>query len=72
MEKQELDDLGLPRIAYRSPEKRDKAQYLLFEQDREQAILDDIKEEIENMDVSSLTPLEALNFLNELKKKIKK
>ena len=72
MEKQELDDLGLPRIAYRSPEKREKAQYLLFEQDREQAILDDIKEEIENMDVSSLTPLEALNFLNELKKKLKK
>jgi len=72
MEKQELDDLGLPRIAYRSPEKRDKAQYLLFEEDREQAILDDIKKEIENMDVSLLTPLEALNFLNELKKKLKK
>ena len=72
MEKQELDDLGLPRIAYRPPEKRDKSQYLLFEEDREQAVLDDIKEEIENMDVSSLTPLDALNLLNELKKKLKK
>lgn len=72
MEKQELDDLGLPRIAYRSPGKRNKAQFLLFEGDREQATLDDIKEEIENMDISSLTPLEALNFLNELKKRLKK
>ncbi|UCC40181.1 MAG: DNA mismatch repair protein MutS [Candidatus Aminicenantes bacterium] len=72
LEKQELDDSGHPRIAYRPPEKRDKAQHLLFEEDREQAILDDIKEEIENMDISSLTPLEALNILNEIKKKIKR
>jgi DNA mismatch repair protein MutS len=72
MEKQELDDLGLPRIAYRSPEKRDKAQILLFEEDRKRAILDDVREEIENVDISALTPLDALNFLDKLKKKIKK
>ena len=33
-------------------------------------ILSDIRNEIENIDIDSLTPLEALIFLNEIKKKI--
>jgi len=72
LEKQELDDSGLPKIAYRSPKRRDKAQMLLFKEEREQEILREIKEEIETFDISSLSPLAALNFLNQLKEKLKK
>jgi DNA mismatch repair protein MutS len=70
LEKLELDDSGLPRMAYRSHRKRDKAQLLLFEEEREQEKLRDLKEEIEACDISTLTPLAALNFLGRLKEKI--
>jgi len=71
LEKKELDDSGLPRIAYRSSKKRDKAQLFLFKEDKEQEKLKDIKEEIENCELSNFTPLDALNFLSQLKEKIK-
>jgi len=71
LEKLEFDDAGLPRIAYRSRRKRDKAQLLLFEEEREQEKLRELKEEIEECDISSLTPLGALNFLSELKEKLR-
>jgi DNA mismatch repair protein MutS len=70
LEKLELDDSGLPRIAYRSQRKRDKAQLLLFEEEREQEKLRDLKQEIEACDISTLTPLAALNFLGRLKEKL--
>jgi DNA mismatch repair protein MutS len=70
LEKLELDDSGLPRMAYRSQRKRDKAQLLLFEEEREQEKLRDLKEEIEACDISALTPLAALNFLGQLKEKL--
>jgi len=72
LEKQELDDSGLPRIAYRSSKKRDKAQLLLFKKDREQEALEELRGEIGKYDISSLTPLEALTLLSELQKKFKK
>jgi len=71
LEKQELDDSGQPRIAYRSSKKRDKAQLLLFEKDREQVVLEEFREEVEKCDLSSLTPLEALNLLSELQERLK-
>jgi DNA mismatch repair protein MutS len=71
LEKQELDDSGLPRLAYRSSKKRDKAQLLLFKEDRKQELLKDIEDEIEKCDISDLKPLDALNFLSQLKQKIK-
>ena len=70
LEKKEFDDSGLPRIAYRSSKKRDKAQLFLFKEDREEEMLKEIKEEIEKCELSTLTPLAALNFLNELRNKI--
>ena len=72
LEKQELDDSGLPRLAYRSSKERDKAQFLLFKDDRKQELLKDIEDEIEKCDISELKPLDALNFLSQLKEKIKK
>ena len=72
LEKKELDDTGRPRIAYQASKKRDKAQLLLFQEDQEQEILDHIKEEIEKSDLESLSPLDALNFLSDLKEKLKK
>jgi DNA mismatch repair protein MutS len=71
LEKQELDDTGHPRLAYRSSKERDRAQMLLFKEDREQELLKDIKEEIDKCHISELTPLDALNLLSQFKKKIK-
>ena len=70
LEKQELDDAGLPRIAYGSSQERDKSQYLLFQEDRERQFLDEVIEEIESWDLDALPPLEALNLLSDLKEKI--
>lgn len=72
LEKKELDDTGQPRISYRTLKRRDKNQLLLFPEDREREVLEKIREEIDKCDLESLTPLDALNFLNELKGRIKK
>ena len=72
LEKQELDNSGLPRMAYHRSKKRDRTQLLLFEEDREREFLDEVKEEIEKCDLSSLPPIDALNFLHKLQERIKK
>ena len=70
LEKQELDDAGLPRIAYGSSPGRDKSQFLLFQEDRNRELLEDMKMEIESWDLDVLSPLEALNLLSGLKEKM--
>jgi len=70
LEKQELDETGLPRIA-RTSMKRDKNQMLLFQQDREQEILREMRDEMASCDVASLTPLAALNLLSRLVEKLR-
>ena len=70
LEKKELDDSGAPRIAYRTADKRNRSQLFLFEEDKELALLDTIREELLNMDISQLTPIEALNRLSKLKDKL--
>jgi len=70
LEKKELDDTGLPRLAYSSAQKRDKSQLLLFQEDREREKLEEMREEIQNLAIESLSPLEALNFINKLKEKM--
>jgi DNA mismatch repair protein MutS len=70
LEKLELDETGLPRLAYQSRRRRDKAQMLLFAEDRELERWRQFKDWLEEVDISSLTPLDALNFLSELKKKV--
>jgi DNA mismatch repair protein MutS len=72
LEKKELDDSGLPRIAYGSSLAQDKSQLLLFEEDRERELWEEMKEEIRECDINALSPIEALNFLSGLKEKIKK
>jgi len=71
LEKKELDDAGRPRIAYEPGEKRDRAQLLLFEEDREREFLETLKEEILGLDINTLSPLEALNVLHGLQEKMK-
>ena len=71
LEKQELDEAGRPRIAYRSPKERHKNQLLLFAQDREQAVLREIRDELADCDATALTPLEALNVLSRLADKLR-
>jgi DNA mismatch repair protein MutS len=70
LEKKELDDAGLPRIAYSTDQKRDKSQLLLFQEDREREKLEEMREEIQNLAIDSLSPLEALNIISRLKKKM--
>lgn len=70
LEKLERDEAGLPRIAYHSRRKRDKTQLLLFKEEREGEKLRELKEEIRNCDLSSMTPLEALQFLDGIKKRL--
>jgi DNA mismatch repair protein MutS len=71
LEKKELDSAGLPRIAYHSSQKRDKDQLLLFQTDRNQKLLEEIRQEIESLDIMHFTPLEALNWLNAIKERLK-
>jgi len=71
LENQKLDEAGQPRLAYRTPKKRDKAQKLLFQEDRDQEVLQEIKEELETCDVAALTPLAALNLLHRLVEKLR-
>jgi DNA mismatch repair protein MutS len=71
LEKKELDAAGLPRIAYHSSQKGNRDQLLLFQADRKQQFLEELRQEIENVDITQLTPLDALNWLNALKEKLK-
>jgi DNA mismatch repair protein MutS len=71
LEKQELDESGQPKIAYRSSARGARSQLLLFREDREQEVLREIRDRLEDADLSSLTPLAALNFLSELQKKLR-
>jgi len=71
LENQELDEAGQPRLAYKTPKKRDKAQRLLFREDREQEILQEIKEELGTCDLAALAPIAALNLLHRLVEKLR-
>lgn len=72
LEKKELDDAGFPRTSYGYTHKRDKAQLLLFREDKDREFLEDMKEEIDAWNLDSISPLEALNLLSELKERIKR
>ena len=71
LERQELDEAGQPVLAQPSFRRRDKSQGLLFEEERRKELLETMREEIVQSDLSGLTPLEALNFLNKLQEKLK-
>ncbi|MGA2532628.1 MAG: DNA mismatch repair protein MutS [Candidatus Aminicenantales bacterium] len=71
LEKQELDEAGVPRLAYRTRQEQDRNQLLLFAEDREFALLKELRSEIEELDLPSLTPLEALNILGGLKDRLR-
>jgi DNA mismatch repair protein MutS len=70
LEKRELDETGLPRLASRGRPAGDRSQRLLFAEDRETALLRELKEQIEALDLAALTPLEALNVLAGLKDRL--
>lgn len=72
LERKELDEAGLPKIAYHSPIQKDKSQLLLFQEDREREILESLRDELIECDLNAMTPLDALNFLDKLIHKIKK
>ena len=66
LEKGEFDEIGMPRIARgRNAVKNSQPQLTLF-MENEDAIINALRA----MDISSMTPLDALNKLNELKNKL--
>jgi DNA mismatch repair protein MutS len=71
LERQEFDDTGLPRLAHRGRKKPDRDQLMLFAEDREAALLRELRAEIGPLDLASLTPLEALNVLAGLQDRLK-
>lgn len=68
LEKKELDAKGRPRIAYREANDAGAGQGWLFPDDREMEILRDLKRRLQDLRIETLTPLEALNRLEELKR----
>lgn len=72
LEKQELDAAGLPRLATRAAPRGDASQILLFAEDRERALLEEIRAELGVRDLARVTPLEALEILAELQDRLKK
>ncbi len=71
LERREFDDTGLPRLAHRGRKRADPDQLLLFAEDREAALLRELRDEIGSLDLTSLTPLEALNVLAGLQTRLK-
>jgi len=66
LERGEFDEIGMPRIARgQNIVKNSQSQLNLFLENE-----DEIISELKNMDLSVMTPLEALNRLNEWKKKL--
>ncbi|NLA42418.1 MAG: DNA mismatch repair protein MutS [Smithella sp.] len=66
LEKGEFDEIGMPRIARgRNVRKPANPQLNLFTENE-----DIVLEELRRLEVSSMTPLDALNKLNELKSKL--
>lgn len=66
LEKGEFDEIGMPRIARGlNIAKKDQQQLNLFLESE-----DDVINELKNLDISSITPLDALNKLNDLKNKL--
>ncbi|HQI25390.1 MAG TPA: DNA mismatch repair protein MutS, partial [Smithella sp.] len=75
LEKGEFDEIGMPRIVRGAREGKNANPQLSLFSRRETAIALEKKgqnliEALKNIDISSLSPLEALNKLNELKNKI--
>jgi len=71
LEKKELDSEGVPKISYRQNDAMDDSQMFLFGGDEQYRLLKKIKDEIAACDVSTMTPVEALNMIDRLKKEVK-
>ncbi|MFA9453391.1 MAG: DNA mismatch repair protein MutS [Candidatus Aminicenantaceae bacterium] len=72
LEKKELDAAGIPRIAYHTDAPRHESQFLLFQEDQELERFSRLKKELRKLELERMTPLEALNYLQELKEKMSK
>lgn len=70
LEKKELDATGIPRISYRKSQQPDPGQMLLFKEDREVQKLKEVRDQITEININDMTPVQALNFLQNLKEKI--
>ncbi|MBI5892315.1 MAG: DNA mismatch repair protein MutS, partial [Deltaproteobacteria bacterium] len=66
LEKGELDDVGMPRLAYSKNKIQDKKQMNLL------AEKDPLKETLKAMDIDKLTPVEAIVELQRLKEMVEK
>jgi len=70
LEKKELDSDGVPKISYRQSQETDDSQMFLFGGEKDYMLLKKIRDEISECDVSQMTPIQALNLIDRLKKEI--
>lgn len=68
LENNELDPLGKPRLA-RSRRLIDDRQMVLFEPPAARDVVE-LKEELQSIKIDQMTPLDALNLLQEMKRKV--
>ena len=66
LEKEELDDIGMPKLAHTDKEEHQEAQIDIFSHGHE---IHPVLAELRELNIMSMTPLQAIAKLDELKKK---
>jgi DNA mismatch repair protein MutS len=72
LERKEIDFTGQPRLSQRRSKSLSKEQLWLFSEDQRRQLLEELEQEVLSQDVDRLTPLEALAWLHQWKKKLDK
>ncbi len=70
LERKELDPAGQPRLGRRRAKPVDNRQLWLFDEDEKYHLLAELEESLLAQDLDRLTPLEALEWLHQWKKRI--
>jgi len=70
LERKEIDFTGQPRLSQRRPKSLSREQLWLFPEDQKRQLLEELEQELLSQDLDRLTPLEALAWLHQWKKKL--
>ncbi|MCX7975423.1 MAG: DNA mismatch repair protein MutS [Candidatus Aminicenantes bacterium] len=71
LERKEFDPLGQPKLSRKRFMNQSKDQLWLFAEDRRWQLLEELEEDLLSQDLDRLTPLEALQWLNLWKKRLR-
>ncbi len=70
LERKELDSGGQPRLSRRPLSQLKANQLWLFAEDQKREILEELEKDLLAQDIDRLTPLQALEWLNQWKKRL--